>query len=155
MISLSISITTLTCSKTNPTGIRYDVTVPMRRHKQDDSSCDANAANKNTDQSQEPLWLQVRGEAVLRPVVQSHTSPHQAKACVTWNLGTTHFLFLLRFPSSLLASICLILGLVLYRYYVNVWQNKNGVMKRYFQSYQTYKGSSKPTAFFKPCFYKT
>lgn len=79
--------------------------------------------------------MQVRGEAVLRPVVKSHASPHQAKACVTWNLGTKHFLFLLRVPSSLLASICLLWGLVLYRGILcYVWQNKNGVMKRNFQS---------------------
>jgi len=68
----------LTGCKSNPSGIRNDVSVPVRSNEQNDGCCHTDATNKNTNKGEKPLDLQIWGEAHLRSVVQGHASPPQS-----------------------------------------------------------------------------
>lgn len=61
----------------------------MWRSQQNNSSSDANAPYKYTNKCQQPLRLQVRSEANLRPVIQGHAGPHKSQSGISCNKNSS------------------------------------------------------------------
>lgn len=66
--------------KSDPSGIRNNISVPVTGNEKDNGRSYADAAGEYADQGQEPLGLQSGGVTDGSSVVHAHAGPHQSQS---------------------------------------------------------------------------